>query len=158
MKGIDWIPPELEEDAKVSLRLEMERPLSQFDRSSSGFVYCFEYRGKVPFFFSLLKRKRTLRRALDLGLSTATHRVFKIGRSVNPVSRMEEWARQCPSHQAILLGCRPEVGQDGEGGRMKGMRMFGGEHRGVKGSAKLESLSFCFLYVPVKDAHTIIHA
>ncbi|CDZ96395.1 hypothetical protein [Phaffia rhodozyma] len=121
-----WIPSELSEDIRLAIRLEMERPITAADQTP-GFVYCFEYRG----------------------LQTESHRTFKIGRSLNPVARMEEWGRQCPSHRAVLLGYRPApVGSEEEeragGGRMRGMRRLGGDEEGqgpgIKGSAKFERL------------------
>jgi hypothetical protein len=41
----DWIPPYLEPACQVGLRVEMERPLTLFDKGERGFIYAFEYRG-----------------------------------------------------------------------------------------------------------------
>lgn len=57
----DWIPTYLERGAQVGLRVEMERPLTLFDKGERGFVYAFEYRGAfLPFSSLLLNSSRPL--------------------------------------------------------------------------------------------------
>lgn len=67
--------------------------------------------------------------------------MFKIGLSRNPIARLDQWAKQCPSHDPILLGVVPTSttpGVEADGARMRGVRHVEGE--GMHGAGRLERL------------------
>lgn len=67
--------------------------------------------------------------------------MFKVGLSRNPIARLDQWAKQCPSHDPLLLGVVPtsvELGDGADGARMRGVRRVGGE--GMPGAGRLERL------------------
>ncbi|PVG02171.1 hypothetical protein CPB86DRAFT_780596 [Serendipita vermifera] len=93
----EWIPEYLEEDTRVSLRAEMEKPVSTAD--VAGYIYCFEIINKA----------------------TPGHRHFKVGRAVNLKKRFGEWKKQCESKEQIMRGFWPiDLNSSLLVGKMKG--------------------------------------
>jgi hypothetical protein len=82
----DWIPPDLPVETKLQLRHEMTKPPSQKDRV--GYIYCHEM----------------ARTASD---SSSPTTLIKLGRSVRPVARVNQWKSQCPSRQPIVRDLFP---------------------------------------------------
>ncbi|KAG8765087.1 hypothetical protein FRC20_007324 [Serendipita sp. 405] len=82
-----WIAPELQEDTKTALRVEMAKPLSSADQVD-GYIYCYQI----------------------INPDTPDHVHLKVGRSVNFISRVNQWERQCRSKSLVLRGCWPSVG------------------------------------------------
>jgi hypothetical protein len=67
--------------------------------------------------------------------------MIKIGLSRNPIARLDQWAKQCPSHDPLLLGVVPTsagVGNETDGARMRGVRRATGE--AMPGAGRLERL------------------
>ncbi|KAF8305545.1 hypothetical protein DL93DRAFT_2089479 [Clavulina sp. PMI_390] len=89
----DWIPDYLTADTKVALRTEMEKPASAAD--VPGYIYCYEIR--------------------DPRTPNEVH--LKVGRAVNMVKRLDEWAKQCGSKEVVLRGWWPGkiIDDDGAG-------------------------------------------
>ncbi|KAF9053206.1 hypothetical protein BJ165DRAFT_1413440 [Panaeolus papilionaceus] len=100
-----WIPPYLQAETQVSLRVEMEKSRSQSD--VPGYIYTFEIRDP-----------------------DSTTIKLKVGRAVNLVKRIDQWGKQCGSKEQVLRGFYPgsvEPDEDGhEGSLMKG-RVRAGE-------------------------------
>ncbi|KAG8827258.1 hypothetical protein FRC17_007909, partial [Serendipita sp. 399] len=80
-----WISLELQEDTKVALRAEMAKPVSAAD--TPGYIYCYQI----------------------INADTPDHVHFKVGRSVNFISRVNQWEKQCRSKSLILRGCWPTL-------------------------------------------------
>jgi hypothetical protein len=101
-----WIPPYLQAETQVSLRVEMEKTRSQSD--VEGYIYTFEIREP--------SETETIK--------------LKVGRAVNLVKRIDQWGKQCGSKEQVLRGFYPgtvEPDEDGnEGSLMKG-RVKAGE-------------------------------
>lgn len=68
----DWINPELTDETKILLRLEMEKPVSEKDEP--GIIYAFQL--------------------VDAD-TESDYSLFKIGRSTNPSRRMQSIANKC---------------------------------------------------------------
>ncbi|PLW23264.1 hypothetical protein PCASD_16433 [Puccinia coronata f. sp. avenae] len=87
----DWIDEQLPEGVKMALKMEMTKGPSAKDERERGYLYCHEMKpgggiqGEI--------RTRT------------TH--IKVGRSIRPVARLGEWAKQCPSREPIVRGFFP---------------------------------------------------
>lgn len=96
VKFSDWIPDELPEATKITLRVEMSKSPSEADRKQTGYLYCHEMR----------PTKENKNRS-------GTY--VKVGRSIRPVARLEEWSKQCPSRQPIVRGFFPEPHQEHSG-------------------------------------------
>ncbi|KAG9010504.1 hypothetical protein FRB94_010270 [Tulasnella sp. JGI-2019a] len=79
----DWIPKYMQEDTKVLLRSEMEKPISKSD--VEGYIYCYELR--------------------DTKNTDIVN--LKVGRAVNLVKRIDEWTKSCESKEPILRGWFP---------------------------------------------------
>ncbi|CCA66896.1 hypothetical protein PIIN_00735 [Serendipita indica DSM 11827] len=79
-----WISDELQEDTRVALRAEMEKPVSAAD-NVDGYIYCYQI----------------------INVDTPNHVHLKVGRSNNFVSRVGQWEKQCRSKQLVLRGCWP---------------------------------------------------
>jgi len=79
----DWIPSYLDDETRVNLRTEMEKPVSASDKP--GYIYAYEIRNpKTP---------------------KEVH--IKVGRAVNLVKRLDQWSKQCGSKEVILRGWWP---------------------------------------------------
>lgn len=79
----DWIPSYLHPDTQAALRVEMEKLPSPSD--SPGHIYVFEIRDRSS------DRLR-----------------LKVGRATNVVKRIDEWDRQCRTHEHVIRGWYPE--------------------------------------------------
>ncbi|TFK29827.1 hypothetical protein FA15DRAFT_684151 [Coprinopsis marcescibilis] len=86
----DYIPAYLQVETQLALRIEMERSRSRSD--VDGYIYTFEIREK--------KHGPIIK--------------LKVGRAVNLVKRIDEWAKQCGSKEQILRGYYPP--QDDQSG------------------------------------------
>lgn len=80
---VEWIPSYLTSDTKAALRTEMEKSPSAAD--VPGYIYCYEIRDP----------------------KTPNHVNLKVGRAVNMVKRLDEWAKQCGSKEVVLRGWWP---------------------------------------------------
>ncbi|KDR81500.1 hypothetical protein GALMADRAFT_239483 [Galerina marginata CBS 339.88] len=106
VKFEDWIPPYLQPDTQVSLRIEMEKTRSQSD--VHGYIYTFEIR--EPQDTEIIK--------------------LKVGRAVNLVKRIDQWGKQCGSKEQILRGFFPgtvEPDEDGNTGSLMKGRVKAGD-------------------------------
>ncbi|KIP05987.1 hypothetical protein PHLGIDRAFT_107476 [Phlebiopsis gigantea 11061_1 CR5-6] len=92
----DWIPAYLQEDTRAALRHEMNKPATSSDRD--GYIYTFEIR--------------------DNNTPDDVH--LKVGRTVNLVKRMDQWAKQCESKEQVLRGFWPGDGSADPSNLMKG--------------------------------------
>jgi hypothetical protein len=106
VKFEDWIPPYLQSETQVSLRVEMEKARSQSD--VHGYIYTFEIREP--------NETETIK--------------LKVGRAVNLVKRIDQWGKQCGSKEQILRGFFPgtvEPDEDGNAGSLMKGRVKAGE-------------------------------
>ncbi|KZP32508.1 hypothetical protein FIBSPDRAFT_1036666 [Athelia psychrophila] len=88
-----WVPDYLQPETQLALRIEMSKETSAADES--GYIYTYEIRDpKTPQKIQL-----------------------KVGRTVNLVKRIDQWAKQCNSKEQILLGWWPGVVKDAAGVR-----------------------------------------
>ncbi|RDB21253.1 hypothetical protein Hypma_011496 [Hypsizygus marmoreus] len=110
----DWIPPYLQPETRVALRIEMEKSRSQSD--IAGYIYTFEIRGmcNVPrsHLCSIALFPTTDSEALDTIK-------LKVGRAVNLVKRIDQWGKQCGSKEQVLRGWYPGTVEP-DGSLMKG--------------------------------------
>ncbi|KAF9501162.1 hypothetical protein BDN71DRAFT_1439440 [Pleurotus eryngii] len=79
----DWIPSYLHPETQAALRVEMAKLPSPAD--SPGHIYVFEIRDRSS------DRLR-----------------LKVGRAINVVQRIDQWDRQCRTHEHVLRGWYPE--------------------------------------------------
>ncbi|KAF5381094.1 hypothetical protein D9615_003863 [Tricholomella constricta] len=107
VKFEDWIPPYLQLDTQVALRIEMEKARSQSD--VPGYIYTFEIRD--PDATDTIK--------------------LKVGRAVNLVKRIDQWGKQCGSKEQVLRGWYPGTVEpednSGASSLMKGRVKAGGK-------------------------------
>jgi hypothetical protein len=116
----DYIPAYLSEQTRVALRLEMHRAPSAADKP--GYLYTFQI--------------------MDAAVPPRVH--LKVGRTSNVGRRINQWGKQCGSHEQILRGFWPgTVDADADGGDGDGVDLIKGRIKaGTPGSfaAKLERL------------------
>ena len=79
----DWIPDYLQPSTQASLRSEMQKARSNSD--VDGYIYTFEIR--------------------DEDSPSVVH--LKVGRATNLNRRMDQWAKQCDTHEQLLRGHWP---------------------------------------------------
>ncbi|KAH7908590.1 hypothetical protein BJ138DRAFT_1157352 [Hygrophoropsis aurantiaca] len=109
----DYIPQYLQRDTQLALRVEMEKAASASD--VPGYIYTFEIRD-----------------------TTRPKRIqFKVGRAVNLVKRLDEWAKQCGSKEQVIRGWWPGSVQDGENGDSDSGSGGGGDSNGNAGNGTL---------------------
>lgn len=110
-----WISNELQDETKVALRAEMERPVSNADED--GYIYCFEIISEC---LVLCLYVLTIPFPDD---STPGYVHFKVGRSNNIIKRLDTWGKQCSSKAQIPRGRWPAAP---DGSLLKG-KMDAGE-------------------------------
>lgn len=77
----EWIPADLPQETRLQLRHEMTKPVSAHEKP--GYIYALEMAPASPQQF----QRKTL---------------LKVGRSVRPVARHNQWKRQCPSRIPLV--------------------------------------------------------
>ncbi|MBW0531457.1 hypothetical protein O181_071172 [Austropuccinia psidii MF-1] len=84
----DWIANQLPQSIKLLLKIEMSKEPTQIDHNQLGYIYCYEIKPS----------------------SNQNPTTFiKLGRSIKPIARLSQWAKQCPSRQPILRGFFPQA-------------------------------------------------
>ncbi|OAX40345.1 hypothetical protein K503DRAFT_798890 [Rhizopogon vinicolor AM-OR11-026] len=98
----DYIPPNLQRDTQLALRVEMERAASLAD--VPGYIYTYEIRGSSlqtsKLLFKFMSSSSTFMSVLDPKYLSVIQ--LKVGRTVNLMNRLDQWDKQCGSKMQIV--------------------------------------------------------
>ncbi|VDC07825.1 unnamed protein product [Peniophora sp. CBMAI 1063] len=126
----DWIPDHLQPSTQASLRSEMQKARS--DSDVDGYIYTFEI--------------------LDPSTPSIVH--LKVGRATNLNRRMDQWSKQCGSHEQVLRGHWPGGMTPDQASLVRGLIVAGDKGKWCHRLERLVHLELADLaaYAPYLDS------